>query len=41
LKVGTCVTALGKADDTGTIAATTISVRPKTGANCGGAGPNG
>jgi hypothetical protein len=43
LKVGTCVTAFGKADDTGSIAATAISVRPKTDGSCGlaGGGPNG
>jgi hypothetical protein len=43
LKVGTCVTALGKADDTGAIAATAISVRPKSDGTCGfgGGGPNG
>jgi len=43
LKVGTCVTALGKADDTGAIAATAISVRAKTDGTCGfaGGGPNG
>jgi hypothetical protein len=41
LKVGTCVTALGKADDTGAIAATSISVRSKVDGTCGFGGPNG
>jgi hypothetical protein len=37
--VGTCVTALGKADDTGAISATTIAVRPAVNGACaGGAG---
>ena len=41
-KVGLCVTALGKADDTGAIAATSIALRPKgNSASCGFGGPNG
>lgn len=34
LVVGACATALGKADDTGTISATSISVRPKQAGSC-------
>jgi hypothetical protein len=34
LRTGTCVTAVGKADDTGTIAATSIAVRPAEGGQC-------
>lgn len=34
LQVGLCVTALGKADDTGAIAATSISLRPKVNGTC-------
>jgi hypothetical protein len=34
LSVGTCVAAFGKADDTGTVAATTIAVRPRQGGSC-------
>jgi hypothetical protein len=36
VKVGTCVTALGKADDTGTVAAASISVRPAEAGVCTG-----
>ncbi len=46
LKVGTCVTAFGRADDTGSIAARSISVRPAESGTCTGgfgrpAGPGG
>lgn len=46
LQVGTCVIAMGKADDTGTIAATSIAVRPADGGRCtngrfGGGTPGG
>jgi hypothetical protein len=46
LQVGTCVTAVGKADDTGTVAATSIAVRPANGGLCtngrfGGGAPGG
>lgn len=34
LKVGECVTARGRADSTGTVAATSIAIRPKTGTSC-------
>ena len=34
LQVGQCVTAIGSADDTGAITATTISLRPKTNGTC-------
>ncbi|MDQ1733079.1 MAG: hypothetical protein QOK10_3238 [Pseudonocardiales bacterium] len=39
VKVGRCVTALGKADDTGAITATAISVSPKENGSCAGGGP--
>ena len=41
--VGECATALGKADDTGAVTATSISVRPATNGNCttGFGGPGG
>ena len=49
LVVGVCVTALGKADDTGSIAATSIALRPAENGSCssgfgggfGGRGPGG
>ena len=45
LAVGLCVTALGKASDTGAIAATSISLRPAQNGSCssgfGGRGPGG
>jgi hypothetical protein len=46
LQTGTCVTAVGTADDTGTIAATSIAVRPADGGLCtngrfGGGAPGG
>jgi len=45
LAVGLCVTALGKADDTGSIAATSITLRPAQNGSCssgfGGRGPGG
>jgi hypothetical protein len=49
LVVGLCVTALGKADDTGSIAATSIVLRPAENGSCssgfgggfGGRGPGG
>lgn len=34
LRTGTCVTAMGEADDTGTIAATSIALRPADGGQC-------
>ncbi|MDQ2758473.1 MAG: hypothetical protein M3Y71_18280 [Actinomycetota bacterium] len=34
LRVGECVTALGKADDTGTVSATSLSLRPSVGGTC-------
>jgi hypothetical protein len=45
--IGVCVTALGKADDTGSIAATSITLRPAQNGSCssgfsggfGGRGP--
>lgn len=36
--VGECATALGKADDTGSVAATSIALRPATNGSCTGAG---
>lgn len=36
--VGECATALGKADDTGAVAATAISLRPATNGSCTGGG---
>jgi Domain of unknown function (DUF5666) len=45
LAVGLCVTAMGKADDTGSIAATSIMLRPAENGSCssgfGGRGPGG
>ena len=49
LVVGVCVTALGKADDTGSIAATSIALQPAENGSCssgfgggfGGRGPGG
>lgn len=45
LAVGLCVSALGKADDTGSIAATSITLRPAVNGSCssgfGGRGPGG
>jgi len=45
LAVGLCVTALGKASDTGSIAATSIALRPAVNGSCsagfGGRGPSG
>ncbi len=39
--VGECATALGKADDTGSVAATAISLRPATNGSCTGGGGRG
>lgn len=40
LRTGTCVTARGRADSSGTVAATSISIRPASGGTCtGGFGP--
>jgi hypothetical protein len=45
LAVGLCVTALGKADETGSVAATSITLRPAQNGSCspgfGGRGPGG
>ena len=38
MAVGECATALGKADDTGSVAATSISLRPATNGSCTVAG---
>jgi hypothetical protein len=39
LSIGSCVTAMGRADDTGAIAATSIAVQPKMNGTCGFGGP--